>query len=423
MLKITQILIKNTSTLDFTLPVLIKLSNAGHQVKIINLSKRNFALSDFYQNELRDSNIKFIDRTHYYPRLFALLILCLDLLQSIQKPIRKSENLSKKNSLSYKLKFLAVNWVDVFLAVIMWPISKIVSNNDGNWELLQKTIKSSDAILWDHRANNNFYFSNYVKEFLRQFRGKIFLIPHAPHFRDPESEIFKPITEILSNNITYLLPLNWSDNYAVYDTHDASFIKSGYPGLDLSWREYVSKKTIPSGCADGTLIIMRPFTEKGADNAHFVDHYVLSYNEMKQWLSGLVNKFDIESMQINVKLHPSNSHKSVRQLFGDLGLNGQLVIAEDDIFSAVANVKTVYGFYSTTLLVAAAFGCDTFCFKTQLVERSFAEWPILKSVYSDFGVTFVDENMELSPSPTNTNNRNLHYKGNATEFCSELITS
>ena len=130
---------------------------------------------------------------------------------------------------------------------------------------------------------------------------------------------------------------------------------------------------------------------------------------------------DVE--RIHLKLHPSNSEKAVEDLLQEINFPVEVKILNEDIFMSVAKVDTVYGFYSTTLLIASAFGCKTYCMRTSLVERSFKDWQILEQVYHDYGIKFMHlRDDEKSPIKTTKNIKRHHFVANATEYCANVIT-
>ena len=171
------------------------------------------------------------------------------------------------------------------------------------------------------------------------------------------------------------------------------------------------------------LIIMRPFSDKSIINNEHVDHFVLSFQETRDWLTECKKLIGSEVDIVFLKMHPSSSKALVAQLLDEVSFSIPVVISEDDIYSCVAKVDKVFGFYSTTLLIASAHGCETYCMKTQLVERSFLDWPVLSEVYSDFGVQMIQLGQESDTSNARHSVAKLgHYPENSSAYCADLFS-
>lgn len=422
MSKIVQILIKNTSTLDFSIPVLIELKKRGHEVILIDLCRNKNSLSSLYADLINEYDIVSISREDLLPKASQYILRFLDQIELRRAPIRLAEFLAAEKRITKVLIFVTKNFRSIFLNILCIFFYKYSSLLRGPALRLSALLDECDVILWDHRTSTSFYFDDYIISHLNDYSGEIFLVPHAPHMRDPFTEIYLPITGYLNENYNYLLPLNWSDNDIVYSSHDARFLHCGYPGFDESWRAEVESRSQQKHVGT-VLILMRPFSDESINDRYEIDHYVLSYSETVDWLLACREQIGTDVERIHIKLHPSNSKKAVAKLLQDINFPGEVEILNEDIFMSVAKVDTVYGFYSTTLLISSSFGCKTYCMRTSLVDRSFCDWPILEQVYHDYGIKFLHLGVEeKSPINIAQNTRRHHFMENATEYCADIIT-
>lgn len=422
MSKIVQILIKNTSTLDFSIPVLLELKKRGHEVILIDLCRKKNSLSSLYANLIKEYDIEYISREDLFPKTFQYILKFLDQIELRAAPVRLEEFLSAEKRISGILNFVFRNLGSIVFNILRISFYKYTSLLRGPASRLLALLDECDVILWDHRTSTSFYFNDYIVSHLKDYSGQIFLVPHAPHMRDPVTEIYLPVTGCLNENYNYLLPLNWSDNDVVYSSHEARFLHCGYPGFDESWRAEVESRSEQKH-AGTVLILMRPFSDQSINDRSKIDHYVLSYTETVDWLLACKKQIGNDVERIHLKLHPSNSEKAVEDLLQEINFPVEVKILNEDIFMSVAKVDTVYGFYSTTLLIASAFGCKTYCMRTSLVERSFKDWPILEQVYHDYGIKFMHlRDDEKSPIKTTKNIKRHHFVANATEYCANVIT-
>lgn len=422
MSKIVQILIKNTSTLDFSIPVLIELKKRGHEVILIDLCRKKNSLSSLYANLINEYDIEYISREDLFPKTFQYILRLLDQFEPRAAPIRLKEFLSGGKGIFRITKFIIKNLKSIVFHIIRFSLYKCSNLFHRPSFDLSVLLDKCDVILWDHRARTSFYCDNYIISHLRDYSGQIYLMPHAPHMRDPDTEIYLPITGQLNENYTYLLPINWSDNDVIYASYDARFVHCGYPGFDDPWIEEV-KSHSKEKVAGTVLIIMRPFSGESVSDQAEIDHYVLTYREALDWLLVCKDQIGDDAIRIHLKLHPSNSKSSVIELLQKISFPVPTEILDEDIYTSVSEADTVYGFYSTTLLIASAFGCKTYCLKTDLVDRSFSDWPILEQVYGDYGIKFIQTNHEeKSRKNTPSKINRQHFLENSTEFCATMFT-
>ena len=128
MLKIVQILIKNTSTLDFSLPILIELKNRGHEIIIIDLCRKKNSLSKLYLDLMNEYDIKYLSRECLFSAKFRYILKIFDKIEHYIKPIRLNEILSEDKKVVPFIKFFSKNFLTILfhtLREIFYKVSKL----------------------------------------------------------------------------------------------------------------------------------------------------------------------------------------------------------------------------------------------------------------------------------------------------------
>ena len=222
--------------------MLVELTRRGHEISVIDLCLKKNSLSEFYQKLLLENDIQYISREELLPIGFRSIIKNIDRAEPLLKPVRFEEVSYGRKKVLPLLGFVIKNFNTIVFHLFRSGIFNFLKLLPSPKRHLSALLNGCDNILWDHRSPTNFYFEKFIVHYLAEFTGLIYLIPHAPHMRDPITELYLPITGKLNQNYRYLLPLKWSDNREAYGEFKAKFIFSGYPGFDASWISHVSEK-------------------------------------------------------------------------------------------------------------------------------------------------------------------------------------
>ena len=176
--KVVQILIKNTSTLDFSIPVLVELKKRGHKVTVIDLCRKKNSLSELYSDIINEYNIQYVSRENLLPTAFRCFLKLLDRAELFMKPIRIDEVLSEEKRLFRTLSFILNNLMSIFFHIfraVFFKASSFIRDPEHQLSLI---LNGCDTILWDHRSPTSFYFKEYITSYLGKHSGDIFLLPH-----------------------------------------------------------------------------------------------------------------------------------------------------------------------------------------------------------------------------------------------------
>ena len=186
-LHILQIVIKNTSTLDYSLPVLWGLRKKYPEARIsilyTSLNKNQILRnSKFMTDFCIENNIGQYDLSDF------LITGSL----SASRLLRRTFSHSYADKLGFKeiKKTRTTNLVSVIKAVIigyMRPIERTISQVLVNNEKILKRL-SPDIVLFDNRSAYPFSGRDYFFRYFEAHRKPVVLLPHAPHYIDPTSE-------------------------------------------------------------------------------------------------------------------------------------------------------------------------------------------------------------------------------------------
>lgn len=409
-MKILQIVVKNTSTMDYTIPLFFKIKKDNPQVEIVILycvlDKRNILRKSKYWNEFFINNkIKEID---FLDNLVFILIPFKFLLRKIFH-ISNSDHLSlrenyefyceNKNSNNYiyflkyiiseyGLKNIVVSVYNNIITKIEKLITKIIINQSS---ILNKI--SPSIILFDNRSATKFPGREYIYSWMYENKIPVALLPHAPHLRDPISE-FCPFDEIgdqLPDFCRFWVPMRFGAPWkALPEKYRKQFSVVGYPGLDSSWLEKCLSDSSDQNISQAdnnkikVLYILRRYMPRGDIRVKNLDPYIIDYEDFFNPLCELVkglNKHG-KNYEIILKPHPSNNHNTLAIDMKRAGVRSWS-ISYEPIYSVMSQVDVVVSLFSTIYLVPLMAGIPSILVKTKLQDVVHKEWHELKNLYEN----------------------------------------
>jgi hypothetical protein len=408
-MNVLQIVIKNTSTMDFTVPVLkeIKEKNQNINVSVLYcvMSRGNILRkSTFWDKQFEDSNIVQIDYCNHLKWPWTIFEKVIRKFFSGSKHekiyIREVWRLyiinAKKASIVgfiiYLLKEYSI--LEIFGSLAQTTISFIERLGVRRLVDISKILPAikPDFILFDNRALINFPGRDEIYQWMYRNKVKVGLLPHAPHLRDPLSEFcpFDEKGEALPDFCEFWVPLKFGTPWLMIPKRKDQFYLTGYPGLDSEWLSWCK-----DGMGEGKslrgprepircLFVMRRYLPKGEKRPDGMDPYIIDYEEFANIIKSLIGSFNNLGLNVNLilKPHPANSYKILKKDLLRMGVKNW-EISQDSIYQCLSKIDLVVGLFSTVLLIPAMAGIPTILIKTKLLTTVHSEWPFLEEIYSN----------------------------------------
>ena len=405
-LKILQILYKNSSPLDFSLPFFWVLRNERFDVEInilylIPNKDRITKGSNYYTNEFKSLKIN-----HYDLLSFSRFAFFGYKLFNQISP----ENYNKKNSSLRKLLALPIKYFQKFLEISFYTFfntNKILSQ------------LSPDIILLDHRTNINHSPLISVFNYIETNNIKTYLTPHAPHERfEVNSYVNYNKYDYLPSNVKYLIPFRFCKYWKYHKSLSKNnFLSCGYPGFNRGFinmlmnqeNKYKNKKSL------NICIVVRRFLSKGSIRNNSTDDFIMDYIDMFDFFYNLnifCKKLVYKNINLIIKPHPSNSEIELINLLNIVKFNKNINIdlIWDPVYAVLNKIDICISLPSTTSLITSYANIPTFLYQTNLQNIIDSNWKKLSLLYNDLTYRFskfddiieICNNLSKYKKPNNT---------------------
>lgn len=383
-IKILQILYKNSSPLDFSVPFFWLLKNKRFDVEInilylIPNKDRITKGSNYYINEFKELKINHYDLLSFsWIKFFGYKLFAQI----------NSENYDKKYSLLWKVLAFLIKFFQKALEI---PFYRFVSTN----KILSRL--SPDIILLDHRTNINHSPIRSVFKFIEKYNIKTYLTPHAPHERfEVKSYVNYNKKDYLPSNVKYLIPFRFCKYWKYHKSLSKNnFLICGYPGFNKNFintlvsqeKKSKNKKTL------NICIVSRRFLPKGSIRNDLTDDFIIDYSEMYEFFYNLnifCNKLAYKNINLIIKPHPSNSEGDLINLLNIIKFNKNtsIELIYDPIYSVLNKIDVCISLPSTTSLITSYANIPTFLYKTNLQNIIDCNWEMLSTLYKDLTYRF-----------------------------------
>jgi hypothetical protein len=385
--RIALLLIKNTSTLDYTLPLLRR----------IRAEQPEAELSVFYAVSNRS---KILRRSTFYSRFLKEHgIEEVDLLDLGRGP-RQLRDAVRSSSVW--------NWWD--RQPIRGPLDLAVAAGSQLGRFVEAAAMRAlgpcdplaalrpDIVLFDNRTLTRVPGRDRLYAYLDRRRPLVALLPHAPH--QTTADAFIPFDaergRTLASYCDYWMPFSRDEAWVNAPEHRERFAYTGYPGLDDEWLTFLRGQR-PRG--DGPrrgLFIIREFRGLGSGRPQDDDPYILEAAEFERYCR-LVEDARSRlpgSTQIILKPHPSNNQRTFERSLRSLGISDWTVTYES-IYDVLPDVDFVVSLYSTTLLIPAMAGIPVTVLNTRMQEV-LHRWDAMREMYG--GLRFFLEDPDALPA-------------------------
>lgn len=399
-MKILQIVIKNTSTLDYTLPIIMKLTQDFNNSVIVFynvLNKRQILReSGFYSNLFDEYGVSQKDLSDYLifstPQ-FKNFIRWI-FWRSHSDKISFFENVTMRMNISpekskiwcyyQELKTINISTFKEILKTFLVVAERYVIEYFVRTKTILEEI-DADVILYDNRSARKYPGSEHYYRHMDLKRRPVVLIPHGPHFRDPLREYcpFNYEGDELPEYCDYWMPLRFGTPWVYQPEKRSQFRIIGYPGFDDDWLNFsknVDNNSVSARESVNCLFIIRKYLPPTAKRSAELDPYVLDHAEFNRILGSLVEAIDEHNCHLIIKPHPSNNYPLLEN---DLSKYDSLSweISHEPMYALLSRIDFVVSLPSTISLLPAISGIPTIILNTKLQELVHQEWTLLAEIY------------------------------------------
>lgn len=374
-MKIFTIVIKNTSELDFTIPIL---DEYDPEKQIIFFSRLYFR--------------SIINENHFYIKYAykknISIISYVDLIKNsfVKKILKFLEKIFFSNYFNSNNFFL-----NRLLNKLFKYIEKIIISKFCHFEILKNF--DPNIIFYASRHDENFQHKIFLINFLKNPKKKIIFIPHGPHYDKPRSLDFCFSNNKFQKNFDYWLAFAKDETWRNHKNNINNFCKIGYPMFDKSWIAKINSEIKSENQYLG--VITRKFYPIFKRNSSREDDWTLTYDEFMDFMNE-VKKINIENPKIKflIKPHPSTNLYDLRKILAKINLNNYK-ISHDPIFIFEKKIFACIAVLSTSYLYLHLLKKPVFTFKSSFSKFNLDKWPILKNIYYN---DFTAENVKVLSS-------------------------
>lgn len=379
---VLHIVIRNTSSLDTTLPLLRKLAlEGGHRVSVLYCvgDKRQILRDgDFFFHRLREWGVEQWDFADFLRPAFRWMepvwratfrVTSLDAL-----PLR---SVLRRPSFEALWSFLSAQ--PRIRRLLERRLGRLIVDSGRILEEL-----NPDIVLFDHRARVDFYGREYFFDYFERRRVPVLLLPHAPHDIRPTSE-FAPFDEqgdAFPDYCAYWVAFHHAKTQEVVPDRPESFIYIGYPGLDSEWMEALRDwGTVQPERPLRALITTRRFYPKGVAVPE-TEHFVATYEEVEEKVRNAVESLRATGREFDlvIKPHPSASRPHLRELLEDIGVT-ECEISYEPWYALLPSLDLVISGFTTSLMLPLLFRVPTVIVNSD-VQEYVHQWDVLERLYT-----------------------------------------
>ncbi len=398
-MKIIHIVIRNTSTLDYSIPYLCSLKKKFKKAEICVLycvlnRKQMLRNAKYYDKVFSEYNIKQYD----YSDFLKINSYFLKDLWKTYFSTPYYDNVSFKSYIKNPL-FLKGKVIKYILAGLRKRIDEWLCKKYVDIKEIINTL-NPDLTLFDHRTTVNFIGKEEFKEFYRTRKNPVILVPHAAHV-DNETDEYAPFSLGEIEFPPYCD--HWcSFKYAkphlkVHKSQRGQFAMIGHPGLDSSWlkkRMIASNRSRINGRERNVLkflILNRKFLPEGIKKPEGMDPGVLEFDDVLKFFKNINSSLLATglSYKIIVKPHPSSSYPENIRLIKKAKIK-EFEISYEPFFELLDEVDLMITEFSTSIAFAVLANVPTVLLSSPLQDYVHGSWHRLEELYSGLRY-FVDD--------------------------------
>lgn len=257
--------------------------------------------------------------------------------------------------------------------------TKLIKRSKLTIKTLEKL--SPDIVFFDHR--NPSTIDNYEDMFhyFKKKKIKVYLLPHAPHYLDENEHLSTGLDNNLLNNVNYIEPFKYSMPDKNLTNGYSSVVYLNYPGFDKQWLEILNNNV---SHLNSLILLIRPFHTKDSTwNKN--EKVILSTGELNQIINAVNLIVELKKYEkVIIKPHPKNYQTDLDKYITSKINHKNVIYYKDSILNLISNTNVYVSTYSTTLLTPIANECPTYIINSEIFDKVFNDWDVLKKLYSNF---------------------------------------
>jgi len=436
-MRIIHFIIKNTSSIDFSLPILWKLNKNNPSIDLTifycSINKRDIVgEASYYHNifkEIGARELDLMDLTH--DSYVCKILASVDSLM-----VKLVDGLSLDNLINTRKFYSRLHELLLYL---VYKIIKKIINKSFEYILTRRDyfhLLKYDVALVDNREYVNFPGAREIfGHIFENHKKPVVILPHAPHYLDQffSHVPVNPFGKDVYDHCDIWVPFHSSTPSHKRPELEKQFFYSGYPGFDSEWINY--NKSINER-SDGDekkhiLYIGRKFLDKNSKRPDGYNFVTMDYNDVLSELNVIYDSIATCGCDylFIFKMHPSSSEKLVRKLLIESKLQNY-VISRDASYSFIGTVDLVVAPYSTAIFSYAISGIATIILKSDMTDEVTSNWGILSKLYENMEY-YIDKNkmektlvnvvLQSSAGKDDIHHLRKFYKDGNLELCNSRI--
>lgn len=393
--RIVQIVIKNTSELDYSAPLLWKLKKdalAGDVTVLYTAPSRRQYLRDsrFYPELFASVGIREADFADFPKPLFASVAPVVESLFASAPSDRPSLRGSLLALKSGNQPLRAGLRVAAAVAALGKMRLQDLGMRTLDVEQVLPTL-SPDLVLLGNRSETRFYKRDSFYEYYERAARPVVLLPHGTHEVHPFKE-FIPFDErgqALAPYCDFWSAMRYETPEVNCPGQESHFARISYPGLDTEWMEFLASSGAPGATLPPAtpgqlraLLILRKFLPEGYRRPANFDPFTLDYDEMLRHLNLVGDALSRHraDVQVVIKPHPSNNFPMLEEILARSTIR-RWVISSEPMYPLLPLIDFAVSIFSTSMLLPALYGRPVVVLNSRLQQYVHDRWPTLAELY------------------------------------------
>ena len=406
-MNVVHIVVKNTSTLDYSIPYLCSLRKKFKDATITVLycaanRKQILRNSQYYDKIFDEYGVEQLD----YSDFLKVDNLLFKFFWRSFFAISYYDNVSLRSFIKHPL-FLKGNVIKHILAgprkkLDRWLCSRFVDPKSIFQNL------DPNLIVFDHRGRIDIVFEKEFSFFFKEKKIPVILVPHAAHV-DNETDECVPFTlsdEAFPHYCDHWSCFRYAKPFLLFPTSKKSqFAMIGHPGLDSSWLTEVilgksltdKKKVIQNKLR--VLVLSRRFIPKNMKKPEGMDPGVLEFAEVVSFFRKIDSalKATQSPYEIIVKPHPSSSFPENMRALKEAKLKN-FRISYEPFFDLLGEIDLTITEFSSSVAFSVLGNVPTILLNSPLQDYAHSLWFRLEELYT--GLRYFVENPDQDLVPT-----------------------
>lgn len=398
-MKIVHIVVRNTSTLDYSIPYLCFLRKKFKHAEICVLycasnRKQMLRNAKYYDKVFDEYNINQYDYSDFLKINSRFLIKLWKKFLSFSYYDHVSLGSFIKNPL-----FLSGKVIKYILAGPRKRLDEWLCTKYVDAKAIINTL-NPDLTLFDHRTRVDFIGKEEFEEFYKNKKAPVVLVPHAAHV-DNETDEYAPFSldDIeFPRYCDHWCSFKYAKPYLkVHESQRDQFSMIGHPGLDSAWlnRRVAESNRSRINARDGNvlkfLVLSRKFMPEGKKKPDGMDPGVLEFEDVLKFFGNIDSSLKATGVpyKIIVKPHPSSSYPENVRVLKKAKIK-DFEISYEPFFELLDNVDVMITEFSTSIAFSVLANVPTVVLNSPLQDYVHGSWHRLEELYSGLRY-FVDD--------------------------------